>query len=304
MTSKEKSVLGIILGVFVIVLAVLLSAFGGLFLVNELDEEMRDEIVAAKGELYAAVVRGDLDQVSELLDRYPEAVNLSLAETPGEYGKSMNDDTPLIAAGSNVEMVELLLERGADPNKPTPLTSRYPLTQVLADGTYDRFRVAWLYINSGADVCVNDAEVGSVPAAIVSVVIQDGAENALLQLSARDIMEYALDRGASKKIEAVADYAPNSVLGGAIESNLYMTVEYLVSSEHCRVNGRVTANGRTPLIMAICCYRLDILNFLLENGADPTMSDMEGKNAYSYAMSLGEDNLIREVVEKFVKSEE
>ena len=305
MTSSEKRFFGFVLCIAVLVIAAILSAIGGFFLVDKLDSEQRDALIMVKSELYGAVVRGDLNEVERLLDRYPEAVNLSLSETPTEYGKSMNDDTPLIAAGNNVDMVELLLSRGADVNKPTPLTRRYPLTQVLSTDTYNRFKVAWLYINNGADVCVIDAEAGSVPNAIVSVFVQNGAENALLQLSARDIMEYAVERGASLKIESYIDYEVRSILGKAIENNLYMVVEYLILSDVCGVNDRVTNNGRTPLIEAICCYREHIVEFLLENGADPSIADYEGTNAYGYILILfDEKNLIRQTVEKFVKIEE
>lgn len=299
MTSSEKRAIALILGILIFALAAAFAVLGGFFLAGRLADERNAELVDTKSELYVAVSSGDYEKVEAILSRRPEAVNEARAENPTEYGKAMNDDTLLIAAGDDVKMIELLIEHGADVNKPTPITSRYPITQVLAGGGKNRFEAAWVYVNNGADLCVTDAEAGSVPVAIASVFIENGAENALLQLSAKDLMEYAVNSGASLKIESATDYEVTNVFGLAIENNLYMTAEYFVTADIFSPNTRVTADGRTPLIEAICCTRVDITDMLLENGADPYVSDNNGKNAFYYLLHLPEGNLVREAVEKY-----
>ena len=300
MTSSEKRAIALILGILIFALAAAFAVLGGFFLAGRLADERNAELVDTKSELYVAVSSGDYEKVEAILSRHPEAVNEARAENPTEYGKTMNDDTLLIAAGADVKMIELLIERGADVNKPTPITSRYPITQVLAGGDRNRFAAAWVYVNNGADLCVTDAEAGSVPVAIASVFIENGAENALLQLSAKDLMEHAVNSGASLKIKAMTDYWNTNVFGLAIENNLYITAEYFVTEDIFSPNTRVTADGRTPLIKAICCSSSYVTDMLLENGADPYVSDNNGNDSFYYIRHLPEGNFVRKAVENYM----
>ena len=301
MTSSEKRAIALILGILIFALAAAFAVLGGFFLAGRLADERNAELVDTKSELYVAVSSGDYEKVEAILSRHPEAVNEARAENPTEYGKAMNDDTLLIAAGADVKMIELLIEHGADVNKPTPITSRYPITQVLAKNDRNRFAAAWVYVNNGADVLVNDSEAGSVPVAIASVRIENGADDAFLQLSARNLMEHAVNGGASLKIKALTDYWNTNVFGLAIENNLYATAEYFVAEGIFSPNTRVTADGRTPLIKAICVSNSDITEMLLENGADPYVSDNLGNDAFFYIRHLPEGHLVKELVLARVK---
>jgi ankyrin repeat protein len=62
-------------------------------------------------ELFDAAGRGDVARVRSILDRRPDLVN-ERGEMPGSYGKR----TALHYGVAHAGIVELLLERGADPN--------------------------------------------------------------------------------------------------------------------------------------------------------------------------------------------
>jgi ankyrin repeat protein len=69
----------------------------------------------AQTDIFVAVMLGDKDTVSQILDKEPDACNAVMTTNPAED----TGRTPLYyaAASGNEEIVELLLEKGASPNK-------------------------------------------------------------------------------------------------------------------------------------------------------------------------------------------
>jgi ankyrin repeat protein len=102
-----------------------------------------------KGEAIAAAIRQrDLARVRELLDEDP-----SLANRPSEYVTYYAcSGTPLrnAVAGGHIEIVRLLLARGADPNLPEKGIA--PRGHALYSAVYTRhFDIAQLLLEHGAD---------------------------------------------------------------------------------------------------------------------------------------------------------
>ena len=85
-----------------------------------------------------------------------------------------------------------------------------------------------------------------------------------------------------------------TVLLRAIFYSSYSLVQYLVN-RGCDVNAVTKQRAIRPLMMV--CYvqkqraRLNILRFLLERGADPSLRDKSGRNALFYACILGREDV-------------
>ena len=72
------------------------------------------------------------------------------------------------------------------------------------------------------------------------------------------------------------------LLFAAIQRGASADVESIVGTDKVNINAR-DAGGWTPLMRAAAGGHLDIMRFLLSNGADPTLRDKRGITARSLA---------------------
>ena len=166
MTKSRFLVFQICILVLLLIFAAIVggTAFSDIYTKREAQE------FVLKRELNRAIVTGNYAVVEQMISEHPKLVNEPLAKNASEYAETVNDDTPLIAAGSDIKLVRLLVDNGADINAVTPISHRYPLTSVLASGAEERIDVAWFYIGKGADLFAHDYVNGSLPYALLACV--------------------------------------------------------------------------------------------------------------------------------------
>lgn len=99
----------------------------------------------AQPDFFAAVMLGDLERVRAALDREPELAHAS----------GVHELAPLYfaAAGDELEMAELLFERGADVNQASPAGA-----PIHAAVMWGRFALVRRYLEAGADPALRDFE--------------------------------------------------------------------------------------------------------------------------------------------------
>ncbi|MGH9768536.1 MAG: sigma-70 family RNA polymerase sigma factor, partial [Blastocatellia bacterium] len=94
-----------------------------------------------------AAVKGDLERVRELLDQDPSLVNR--VSDYGSYYLGCGAPIKNAAAGGHIEIVKLLLDRGADPNLPEEGIA--PRGHALYSAVYNRhYEIAKLLLEHGA----------------------------------------------------------------------------------------------------------------------------------------------------------
>jgi ankyrin repeat protein len=234
--------------------------------------------------LFQAVQQAGATEVKRLLDL---GANVNAVNEAGA--------TPLMWAIPDLAKVRLLVEHGANVNAVSKNLGRTPL--LIAAGYPNTVPVLELLLDKGADLRARDrsgenALRKAARFSDVSVVRflheqgmnvnePSGGSPALTVATAAQgrhyapTIEYLLDQGA--KFEAQTSIAPVRFDSKFIERWI---------TAGAGVNTVVSRFGRTPLIAAASSDEagVDILQLLLDKGADPDAKDKDGESALDWAM--------------------
>jgi len=100
--------------------------------------------------------------------------------------------------------------------------------------------------------------------------------------------ESVIDRlsQAGAEVCAVDKKGSNAMMGAAFRGHIHV-IKWMLKNSDCNINHRNYA-GQTTLMMAALFGRSDIVDLLLEHGADPEVKDVMGNQAASLAAGQGQ----------------
>jgi ankyrin repeat protein len=225
------------------------------------------------GQLVDAARTGDVATLGKLLDEHPEEIHLrqkpyewTLLHTAAQHGQ--------------LDAVNLLLDRGLDPNTREKGDNTYPMHWAAAAGHLDVVR---RLADAGGDV------------------VGRGDDHALEVIGwatcwrnyQSDIADFLVSRGARHHIFS------------AIALNLADDVRRIVAADRATLSARLTRNDghRTPLHHAVFNDRPDMVALLLDLGADPLAVDGGGHTAVAYATTPTVDRPILERIRAMTEAE-
>ncbi|XP_067009950.2 uncharacterized protein [Anabrus simplex] len=274
--------------------------------VHQLDEPSKKLVVERlwerslnKTEVLSRDTTGELLSVFLLVDSRKEYL---LADR--------NGDTPLqlAVASQNLDMVELLLEMGAD----TAAADKTGDTSLIIACRKPSSEIVKILLNHGALTTAADF-LGDSPLIIavrngytdtVKVLLESNASTtaadrfgctALLIAAAgakSEIVDLLLKHGASTRS---ADLDGNSALHLAVKAKDIKSVKILLEN-----NARTMAadmDGNTPLLIAVSDGSADIVKLLLENNASTTAATMEGDTALLIAVKKGYPTIVKHLID-------
>jgi ankyrin repeat protein len=239
--------------------------------------EAHIDSLAVDGRLFDAARAGDATLLSALLDQHPD--KLHVREKPYEW-------TLLHAAAQNGHLaaVNLLLERGLDANTRERGDNTYAMHWAAAGGHLDVVR---RLADAGGDVVGHgDDHDGEV---IGWATCWPGTDDA----AHRGVADFLVSRGARHHIFS------------AIALNRADEVRRIVASDPSALNRRQSRNEnhRPPLHFALLMNRPEMIDLLLELGADPLAVDGSGQPVAFYASTPDADRPVMEKIRAMVSAE-
>jgi len=248
---------------------------------------------SAKTDLFTAIDNRDYTAISKIITQYPSLVN-SNRVTIGFFARitDCSSNTPLLEAcrSSDLDMVKLLVENGADIDKGSNVVPAYPIISALTAHPSVAHEMSWYLIENGADLTVSSSFY-TVPWAIVSKPVSDDDEDDMI--AAVDLLRFVVENGAPLTPPDKNFYGIDCLLGYASRNNHSLVCQYLLDNDFFDVNDVVDEYGATALIVAAKAPNetFGACKVLLENGADKTLKDNFGKTAYDYSVENGHARL-------------
>jgi ankyrin repeat protein len=220
------------------------------------------------GQLFDAAKQGDAGTLAKLLDAHPD--RLHARAKPYQF-------TLLHAGAAHLEVVDLLLHRGLQPNVREEGDNTTPMHWAAAAG---QLAVVRRLADAGGEVIGegDDHELAIIGWATCWEGCDDDAHRA--------VADFLVDRGARHHIFS------------AIAMRLEDDVRRIVREDPAQLNRRMSRNElhQLPLHFAVRLNRPRMVELLLELGADPFGVDGAGQPAIEYADTPGRDEPIMEAI--------
>ena len=187
--------------------------------------------------------------------------------------------TPLIIAckKGDEKIISLLLDSGADINKKDGYTGQTPLLAALHGTKANRFSIAMLLLENGADPFA----IQNTTSPLEETLVVLDSDNPQTIEEGFKLFKYLMEQQVDMDICT----GQANLLTFAARYNNYNVVEFLVKENYYDINSKDLA-GDSALIVATQYNQTQIMHLLLELGADKSLRGAEGKTAYDYAVEL------------------
>lgn len=197
-----------------------------------------------------------------------------------------NNPTPLIMAcwEGNQEMVELLIENGADVNLKDNCLEQTPLIAAISRHNQNRFRITMYIIEKGGDIHCGNGN-SSVFYYALYIDKNDSEQNVAESVA---LIKYLLENNVDPKM----CMGNKNALTRAACCNNYGAVDFLIEEGYYCVDYR-DEEDNTALTVAAQYDNVKTVEVLLKHGADTSICDATGKTAFDYAVGNGNKEIIR-----------
>lgn len=268
---------------WIVVMAVFLFLSGGLVIFFNSNYYYSKKLITA-------IEAEDLTAVKNILEKKPECINTYPSITPKWWhsvmGWRINYPLNEACGTDNMELVEMLIEYGADVNcndGRTPLSITYGLK-----GEH-WYRMSLLLIESGANlnysteysagmVCVLENIVNVRPEGALSGYIPESEEEV------KAAFYYAIENCDHSQVDWM------SVLQESVSCDRLEIVRFLLDNDYCDVND--TSHGMTALMFAARDSTPEMVALLLGYGAEKDYVSSDGETAYDYAVKFNNEDIV------------
>lgn len=234
--------------------------------------------------LVSAIWEENITQIQEIIKKKPSCINAYPSITSKWWHGVMDWRIcyPLndACATGNIEIVELLIENGADVNCNDGLT---PLSIVYQNKADNWYAMSKLLIESGTSLdYITDYSGGKSSVLQDIVKVRSGAAlPGYVPESNEEVIKafnYALENVNHNNVNWM------HVLQHSVTNDRIEIVKLLLDQKYCDVND--TSIERTALMFAAMDSTPEMVQLLLDYGADKSIKTPEGETAYDFAVKF------------------
>ena len=240
--------------------------------------------------LVSAIQKNDMTAVRQIVEKKPSCINTYPSVTSKWWQSAMNWRTyyPMnqACATGNIDLIELLIDNGADVNCNDGLTPLSVTYSIKPDNWYEISRIL---IDNGASLDYITEYSGGK-----SSVLQDIAHKRYVaslpgiepenEEEVIKAFKYALENINYDNVDW------RLVLQHSVSNDRIKIVKLLLDQKYCNVND-TEETGMTALMFAARDSTPEMVQFLLDYGADKSMKCSDGKTAYDYAVEFGNEQI-------------
>lgn len=241
--------------------------------------------------LVHAIEVEDIITIEQILTKHPNCACIYPQILPEKLFNTICEDRgttyPLIVACGmdNFEIVKMLVEAGADVNCND---GRTPLSLTYCAKKEHWYQISLYLIENGASLDYVTEYSGETAAILRDIVqIKPGAAlSGYIPEKKAEVLaafNYAIEHCDHNNVNWMW-VLQNSVTYDRIE-----IVKYLIDEKYCDVND--SSRDMTALMFAARDSTVEMIQLLLDKGADVNYSDSQGKTAYDYAVEWGNDDI-------------
>ncbi len=150
--------------------------------------------------------------------------------------------------------------------------------------------------------------IGGDERASIKKVFKNHKDIKNIEIEEKSLLSYAISKNISLDnfillIELGADTEAKTqegvnLLDDAISCNRLDIVKYLIEEKNFDINNHTRKSGFTPLMLATSFSDFEIVDFLLQKGADVEARDSFGFNCFDYAKKLGQTKMQKYLEDK------
>lgn len=241
--------------------------------------------------LISAINKENIIAVQQIVKKKPTCINTYPSITSKWWHSAMNTRIcyPLNEAcgTGNIELIELLIENGADVNCNDGLT---PLSITYHSKVDNWYEISQILIENGASLDYTTDYSGGKSSVLQDIVqVRSGAALPGYKPESKEevikAFNYAIENINHNNVDWMR------VLQHSVSNNRIEIVELLLEQEYCTVND--TSVGMTALMFAARDSTPEMVKLLLDYGADKSIKSTDGKTAYDYAVEFDNCDVIK-----------
>ena len=237
--------------------------------------------------LVSAIHKNDMTAVRQIVEKKPSCINTYPSVTSKWWQSAMDWRVcyPLndACATGNIGLIELLIDNGADVNCNdgfTPLSITY-------NGKVDNwYEISRILIDNGASLDYI-TEYSGGKSSVLQDIVHKRAGAALpgyipeIEEEVVKAFTYALENINYDNVDWMI------VLQHSVSNDRIQIVDLLITDGYCNINDTTKTEKMTALMFAARDSMPEMVQLLLNNGAEKSLKDSDGKTAYDYAVRFG-----------------
>ena len=240
--------------------------------------------------LISAIREENIIAVQQIIEEKPTCINTYPSITSKWWHSAMNWRVcyPLNEAcgTGNINLIELLIENGADVNCNDGLT---PLSITYNSKVDNWYEISQLLLQNGASLDYTTEYSGGKSSVLQDIVqVRSGAALPGYKPESKEevikAFNYALEKCNHSNVNWMR------VLQHSVSNDRIQIVKLLLEQKYCTVND--TSVGMTALMFAARDSTPEMVQLLLDYGADKNIKSTDGKTAYDYAVQFNNKDII------------